>query len=216
MIDKIIDETDKYNETTDELVEFDIEYEDSLPEYEEDMLEEEEYFEESLLNHYIDEGRLNKRLPGDSFGYFEGEEGDSVYHLNPDAVVTYNGKEYSLGEVIDSYGIDFVEFNENEPDFAPFAEPFEVYEIQSSDRQKEHRDYYKFLEENYGFVDAERYFRDNLITAHETPDGNILALDSRLHAAVAHTGGIAIEKCLERDFEIAKEMFCEEEQDNCC
>ena len=62
---------------------------------------------EDLYTAFINNDWLEQRLPGNTFGRWENDDiGNCDYILDPRAIVCYQGDEYSMADIIDSYGVD--------------------------------------------------------------------------------------------------------------
>ena len=159
-----------------------------------------------LIKSIINQNDRSLRLPQN--GTWKGEIGNSLFIISDDAEITVRKggeKEVVSGKQLkEKYGIEGIEYKNREPIFDKFADQMigRIHiSVMPNNRGESYRMAIHDLEERTGKTRMEiiHYMDDNYLTWHECADrGTILAIPTELHTAFPHTGGIGIQRGLER------------------
>lgn len=145
-------------------------------------------------------------------GHWSGEKGNSKWYPDREYIPTKghycNLDSKTWGEILDSYGIDGINFKKGVPDFSPVSKypvkfnwekelsPKDLHElVTSSERSALHKTAYRQMAKRYGFssVDELKKIKEaqNLVP-HERIDGTIELVPRDIHDPVNHKGGINV------------------------
>lgn len=128
-------------------------------------------------------------------GKWSGERGNSTWYPDPDYIPKkHNPDGKTMGEILEKYGIDGIEFKDGEPDFSKISEG--TVEIGSfSDNRSDNFDLAdKKLAEQRGCTadDIKEWRKENGYTWHECKDMKTMQLvPSEVHGNISHSGGVA-------------------------
>lgn len=139
--------------------------------------------------------------------------GNSAFELDDDAVITYRNKSEQQYASIsgaelkewmkEKYGRTSVNYEGNEPDFAPFEDQIlghaelENFSIHREQKEGTFSQAKEAVSRRTGMSTAEidQYMRENNLTWHECGDcKTVRAVPTVINTAFKHTGGISIEK----------------------
>lgn len=132
--------------------------------------------------------------------------GEGRCTLRDDAEIVYQSgnKKISGRRLKELYGFDHIIYSHGEPDFTPVRDQkigiVEISEF-SSDRQKNFRQARIQIAERWGIsvADVDKYMESHFLTWHECSDRKrLIAVPTAIHDAFLHSGGISIQKSLNR------------------
>lgn len=145
-------------------------------------------------------------------GHWSGEKGNSKWYPDREYIPTKghycNLDSKTWGKILDSYGIDGINFKKGVPDFSPVSKypvkfnwekelsPKDLHKlVTSSERSALHETAYRQMAKRYGFssVDELKKIKEaqNLVP-HERIDGTIELVPRDIHDPVNHKGGINV------------------------
>ena len=133
-------------------------------------------------------------------GHWEGERGNSKWFPNRDEIPKNpltNPDGLTLGQILDKYGIDGIEFKNGEPDFSPVAKGTVEIDHFTDNRYGKGGNFDQACErlaEQRGCTKEEVkvWMKENKYTWHERSDCKTMdKVPTEIHGNIRHSGGIS-------------------------
>jgi hypothetical protein len=174
-------------------------------------LSQKNYLSQNTIN--IQDDIKYKNIP-QSGGVWKGEPGNSKWTPNRKEIPKQPyGNEKTWGEMLDTNGIDGIEFKDGEPDFTPISKGSVEIEDFTTNRddnfyQADQNLAQQWSQENkngkndWSISDIRKYRKEEKLTWHERSDmQNMDLVPQEVHGNIPHTGGISKKKKLELEQE---------------